>query len=120
MSDSPKPHLASSVFDWNQLTAQPTPVGQFRPIVDAPTATFANFECHVTTLRPGVVSHAPHQHPDEEIVIVKEGTLEITVNGRVLRAGAGSLFFIASNDHHGLRNAGDTPATYHVMRIVTR
>ncbi len=119
MPASPPP-LASRVFDWNQLVAAPTPVGELRAIVDAPTATFANFECHVTTLNAGEISHAPHRHSDEEIVIVKDGTLEITVNGRPLRGGAGSLFFIASNDHHGLRNAGDTPATYHVMRIATR
>ena len=92
--------------------------GEIRPVVDAPTATFANFECHVTTLRPREPSHAPHQHADEEIVIVKEGTLEITINGQPHRAPAGSVVFIASNDHHGLRNGGDTTAIYHVLRIV--
>jgi quercetin dioxygenase-like cupin family protein len=116
----PTPPLPSSVFDWNQLVAKPTPVGEFRAMTDGPTATFANFECHVTTLRPQQISHAPHRHPDEEIIVVKEGTLEVTVEGKSLRGGPGSLFFIASNDHHGLRNAGDTPAMYHVMRIVTR
>lgn len=117
---SPQPPLASTVFEWTQLTASPTPVGQFRAIVDAATATFGNFECHVTTLRPGVASHEPHQHPDEEIVVVKEGTLEAVINGRAHRASAGSLIFIASNDHHGLRNPTDAPVTYHVMRIVVR
>jgi quercetin dioxygenase-like cupin family protein len=116
----PPPPLASTVFDWSQLVAKPTPVGQFRAIVDSPTATFANFECHVTTLKPGVASHEPHSHSDEEMVIVREGTLEAVINGRAHRASAGSLIFIASNDHHGLRNPGDTPVTYHVMRIVTR
>lgn len=115
-----KPPLASSVFDWNSLTAATTPVGQFRAIVDSPSATFANFECHVTTLKPGVASHEPHQHPDEEIVIVKEGTLEALINGKAHRAPAGSLIFIASNDHHGLRNPTEAPVTYHVMRIVTK
>jgi mannose-6-phosphate isomerase-like protein (cupin superfamily) len=110
--------LASTVFDWQNLTPAPTPVGQFRAIVDSPTATFANFECHVTTLNPRVASHEPHHHPDEELVIVKEGTLEVLINGQAHRASAGSLIFIASNDHHGLRNPGDVPVTYHVMRIV--
>jgi quercetin dioxygenase-like cupin family protein len=119
MSAAPsKPPLPSTVFDWNQLVARPTPAGEIRPVVDAPTATFANFECHVTTLRPREPSHAPHQHADEEIVIVKEGTLEITINGQPHRAPAGSVVFIASNDHHGLRNGGDTTAIYHVLRIV--
>jgi len=37
-------------------------------------------------------------------------------NGVTKRAGAGSIIFQASNDLHGLRNAGQTPATYYVIK----
>jgi XRE family transcriptional regulator, regulator of sulfur utilization len=50
------------------------------------------------------------------LVIVKEGNLEVLINDEVQRAGAGSIFFFASNDLHGMRNVGDTPATYFVIR----
>ena len=50
---------------------------------------------------------------------MKEGLIEATINGRVQRAGPGSIFFIASNDEHGLRNVGSSSATYHVVRMVT-
>jgi uncharacterized cupin superfamily protein len=41
-------------------------------------------------LRPGQASHAPHRHPQEELIIVKEGQLEISINGAKQRAGTGS------------------------------
>lgn len=111
--------LGSTIRDWQKLEAKPTATGERRSVLDSPTTTLANFECHVTTLKPGVAPHSSHHHPDEEIVLVKEGTLEVTINGAVSRAGPGSIIFCASNDEHGWRNAGDTTATYYVMRIVT-
>jgi quercetin dioxygenase-like cupin family protein len=50
---------------------------------------------------------------------VKEGLIEVTINGVTQRAGPGSIFFYASNDEHGMKNVGTTAATYHVVRIVT-
>ncbi len=107
------------MFDWTQLKAVPTANGERRAIVDRPTATMNRFESHVTTLDPGKAPHAPHKHADEEIVIVKEGTMEVTINGETRTAGSGSMFFFASNDMHGLRNTGSTRASYFVIRVVT-
>jgi len=111
--------LGSSVFAWEKLVAKPTAVGERRAVADRPTATLKNLECHVTSLRPGMASHAPHRHPDEEIILVKEGTIEATINGRAQRAGTGSVIFYASNDEHGMKNVGDGVATYYVLRVVT-
>jgi quercetin dioxygenase-like cupin family protein len=111
--------LASTVFNWDRLVVKPTKVGARRDIVNSPTVTCANFECHVTTLNPGEVPHASHRHPDEEIVVVKEGVMEVTINGVTQRGGPGSIFFYASNDEHGMKNVGGTTASYHVIRIVT-
>jgi quercetin dioxygenase-like cupin family protein len=111
--------LGSRVFDWAKLEAKPTKTGERRGVVDSPTTTLKNFECHVTTLKAGEAPHAAHRHPDEEIILVKEGTLDVTINGVTTRAGAGSILFYGSNDEHGMRNAGDTTASYYVIRIVT-
>lgn len=111
--------LPSSVFDWEEMDARPTRTGARRAIFDAPTVTCANLEGHVTTVNPGQASHPGHRHPDEELIVVKEGLVEATINGVAQSAGPGSIFFFASNDEHALRNAGDTPATYYVFRIVT-
>lgn len=111
--------LRSAVWDWEKLTVKPTARGERRDIMDSPTVTCANFESHVTTLRAGEVAHASHRHPDEEVIVVKEGTIEATINGTAHRGGIGTIFFFGSNDEHGLKNVGTTNATYYVMRIVT-
>ena len=110
-----KPVMGSSVFDWNTIEAKTNATGSVRKFFDAPTATLENIECHVTTLKPGDASHPPHHHPNEEIVIIREGTVEVLVNGEWKRIGPGSVFFAASNVEHGLRNVGDVPAVYHVF-----
>lgn len=111
--------MNSAVLEWARLAAQPTKTGVRRDLLDAPTATFANLEGHVTTLNPGEAPHPAHRHPDEELVVIKEGALEVTINGTSHQAGPGSVLFLASNDHHGWRNRGSTPATYYVFRFVT-
>jgi XRE family transcriptional regulator, regulator of sulfur utilization len=112
----PRPQpLESQVFDWKAMTAKPNATGEVRTVVRAPTVTLDELEIHITTLKPGVASHAPHQHPNEEMLIVKEGTVEALVNGQLKRVGPGSIIFQASNQLHNIKNVGDTPATYHVI-----
>ncbi len=118
-AETPKSVTKSTVIDWATLAVKPTKTGERRELFDAPTLTLNNFEGHVTTIRPGEAPHPPHRHPDEEMILIKEGTLEVTINGATQRAGAGSVFFYASNDLHGMRNVGSTPATYYVFRFVT-
>jgi quercetin dioxygenase-like cupin family protein len=114
-ADQPTPVMGSAVFDWNTVPAKQTPVGSVRSFFKAPTATLDQLEVHVTTLNPGMASHPPHKHPNEELVIVKEGPVEVLVNGEWKRVGPGSVVFNACNQLHGLRNVGTGPATYHVI-----
>jgi quercetin dioxygenase-like cupin family protein len=113
---SQEPVLGSAAFDWDSLAVQTTKVGARRTFFDRPTATLDQLEIHATTLNPGEAPHPPHQHPDEELIIVKEGTVEALVNGRTQRVGPGSVIFQAANQRHGLRNVGPGQATYHVIR----
>jgi quercetin dioxygenase-like cupin family protein len=111
--------VGSSVFLWDSLMVKQTGVGLLRPVVDAPTPTFDRFELHITTLNPGRISHPPHHHPQEEIILIKEGTVESSINGHTERLGAGSLLFFASHDVHNLTNVGTEPATYYVINFYT-
>src|SRR5207249_2546162 len=77
---APKPLMHSEVFSWDNLKAETTKTGERRAVFDAPTATLDRFECHVTTLNPGEAPHAPHRHPEEELMLIKEGTLEVLQN----------------------------------------
>ena len=82
-----------------------TAVGSSRQFLRAPTATLDELEIHVTTLNPGQTSHAPHQHANEELLIMKEGTVEALVNGERKRV------------EHGLGDLpGHQPAARHQER----
>jgi XRE family transcriptional regulator, regulator of sulfur utilization len=110
-----KPILGPATFDWDKMTVTKTDVGEIRNLVRQPTATLDELEMHITTLNPGLSSHPPHQHLNEELVIIKTGTVETLSGGKWVRLGAGSVIFNASNSPHALRNVGTTPATYHVI-----
>jgi quercetin dioxygenase-like cupin family protein len=110
------PVMGSRVFDWNNLTPTPNKTGAVRRVVQEPTATLDELEIHITTLNPGETPHAPHQHPDEELLIVKEGTVESLNNGELKRLGPGSIIFQAANQLHSIKNVGSVPATYHVIK----
>ena len=113
-----KPMMHSSVFNWADLKLIPTKVGERRSVCNVPTPTLANLEIHITTLNPGEAPHPAHRHASEELMIVKEGTLEALQEGSTNVVATGGLIFEASNELHGLRNIGTNQATYFVLKFV--
>src|SRR6266705_3245335 len=78
-------------------------------------ATLAELEIHISTLEPGKSPHAPHQHQHEELLIIKDGTLETFQSGARRKVGPGVSIFQASNELHNVTNVGQFPATYYVI-----
>jgi quercetin dioxygenase-like cupin family protein len=116
LAQSDRRLMTSAVFDWEKIAVKETKTGATRDFFRSPTATLDQLECHVTTVKAGEASHAAHSHPEEELIIVKEGTIESVQNGQTERVGPGSIIFESSNQLHGLRNAGSTTATYYVIK----
>ena len=111
-----KPAMGSSVWDWNSLKVVPQKYGARREVFLSHTPMLDRLDCHVTTLNPGESPHLPKPHDGEELIIIKEGTIEALQNGRTNRIGAGSILFELPDEVQGMRNVGDTPATYFVVR----
>jgi quercetin dioxygenase-like cupin family protein len=76
-----------------------------------------NLECHETVLGPGVETHPPHSHPHEEIIIVVEGTAEVSMDGKTDTVEAGSVIHYEPDKLHNLRNIGATPCRYYVIEL---
>ena len=112
-----KPVMHSCVFNWADLKVTQTKQGAHRNVFDAPTPALSEFECHITTLNPGESPHPPHHHPEEELMVIKEGTVAAMQNGKTNIVTAGGIIFEASNEEHGLRNIGTNQATYFVFKI---
>jgi quercetin dioxygenase-like cupin family protein len=115
LADEASKPLDSTAWRWQELTAQKTEVGERRDVVRQRTRTLEELEMHVTTLNPHTASHLPHTHPNEEMIIVREGTLQAHVNGKEVVVPAGGMLFYASMQPHAVQNIGDTPATYYVI-----
>src|SRR5262245_15229767 len=105
----------STVYEWTTADTKPNDWGAVRQVMRTPTPTLDELEIHISTLQPGKSPHAPHQHQHEELLIVKEGTLETFQSGRQSRVGPGGIIFQASNELHNVTNVGSTPATYFVI-----
>ena len=109
-------HLqTSTVYPWSAADTKPNEWGRVRQVMRAPTPTLDELEIHISTLNPGNSPHAPHQHQHEELLILKEGTLETFQSGTTRRVGPGGIIFQASNELHNVTNVGTTPATYYVI-----
>ena len=74
-------------------------------------------DLHLTELAAGAQPHPPHKHVHEEILMLQTGQLEVTMNGETTRLTPGSVVYVASNDLHGWKNPGSTPAQYFVIAL---
>lgn len=88
-----------------------------RRIVEGKTHAGFPIEMHESDLAPGSMPHPAHHHAHEEVFLIRGGTLEVTIAGRSARLGPGSVAYVASNEEHGIRNAGTTHAQYFVIAL---
>jgi mannose-6-phosphate isomerase-like protein (cupin superfamily) len=110
--------LPSASYSFETLTAHTAASGaQVREILKGKLATGEPLETHATTLPPGAMPHLPHHHVHSEMFLMREGNLELTVNGKTYPLGPGAVGFVRSNDKHGVKNVGTTPANYFVVEI---
>jgi mannose-6-phosphate isomerase-like protein (cupin superfamily) len=89
----------------------------FRPVVTGTTADGEPLEVHETTLAPGAIPHPPHAHRHEEMFLIREGNVEVTIAGKSTQLGPGGVAFVHSLDRHGIRNVGSAPARYFVIAL---
>jgi (S)-ureidoglycine aminohydrolase len=109
--------VRSDVYRWNDLKVEKEASRERRPILKGSTTDLAHLEIHASTLAPGKAPHPAHTHEDEEeLVIVKEGQLKVTINEESKVLGPGSIALIVPGEAHGFENAGDTQASYYILK----
>lgn len=126
----PPPVLGSKTYEFNDMPERvnAAKTGKTRMVDTGITTRGLKLSMHLSELAPGAFPHLPHQHLNEEAIILREGTLEVELHakigefghGQTSRIGPGSLIFVASNDPHGMRNVGQTWAKYSVVEIGDR
>jgi mannose-6-phosphate isomerase-like protein (cupin superfamily) len=71
-------------------------------------------------LDPGSTPHPPHQHPEEEFMIVASGIGEIECDGKVTRVGPGAMMYSAGNTIHGITNTGKLPMVFYWQKWLAK
>jgi quercetin dioxygenase-like cupin family protein len=108
--------LANSVVDEKSAKLSKETFGDLRIYYDGPTAQLKAMTAGSLRLKPGMSPHPPHQHPEEEFMVVTEGTGEISVEGKVTKVSAGSMMFCGAGKLHGIANTGKAPLTFYFYK----
>ena len=111
--------LEGKIYDVNAMAwrQNPNAASSAKAIFDGFTTRGQRLTMHATELAPGQEPHPPARQPHEEILIVQQGTLECTINGRTARLEPGAVVYSAFNDLKGWKNVGSGPAIYYVISL---
>jgi mannose-6-phosphate isomerase-like protein (cupin superfamily) len=111
------PRLETKAFIFDDLPVTTNGQNRQRRMFTGKTHTGFKLESHQSDIAPGEVNHPPHQHLREEMMLVREGLMELTVAGRPMRLGPGCVGYIGSNELHNAKNVGTTRAHYFIVNI---
>jgi quercetin dioxygenase-like cupin family protein len=109
--------LPSKAYKYEDLPVKVNGENKSRAVLSGETHSGFPIEMHMTELAAGQAPHAPHKHVHEELLMLRQGTLDATIQGQVIQITAGSSVYMASNDEHGWRNPGPGPAQYFVIAL---
>jgi mannose-6-phosphate isomerase-like protein (cupin superfamily) len=80
-----------------------------------PDVGASRLRMHVSVISPGKRAHAPHSHPEEEIMYVLAGRGTMLLGDERTAVGPDTGIFIPSGVLHGIENTGDQMLRYMVI-----
>jgi mannose-6-phosphate isomerase-like protein (cupin superfamily) len=113
------PSLPSKAYAYEDLPVKTNGANHSRAVLKGATHSGFPIELHMTELGPHAAPHPPHKHVHEELVMIRRGTLEVTIKDQTANYGPGSVIYLASGDEHGWKNASAEPAEYFVIALGT-
>jgi mannose-6-phosphate isomerase-like protein (cupin superfamily) len=87
---------------------------------NGPTDQLSGMCTGMAVLDPGASPHPPHTHPEEEFLIIADGTGEIECDGKTSQVGPGAIMYCAGNVLHGIVNTGKVPMTFYWSKWMAR
>ncbi len=99
----PEAAAALHSVDWSALEWQPVRRGIERKAFGSDHVTLA-----LHRLMPGHEPR-PHEHPNEQVMYILAGVLDVHVDDRIVRLGPGGLLLIPPNVRHYGVVVGDEP-----------
>jgi len=108
--------LGNSVTDVGKATLTKETFGDLRIYYDGPTDQLKTMTAGSLLLKPGMAPHPPHQHEEEEFMVVTEGSGEFSIDGKVTKAGPGTMLYCGGNKLHGVVNTGTKPLLFYFYK----
>jgi quercetin dioxygenase-like cupin family protein len=116
-ASSTAPKLADGVVVIESLESSAPALGcRVFTHYNGPTDELGGLVAGMCVLDPGSTPHPPHQHPEEEFMIVASGTGEIECDGKTTQVGPGAMMYCAGNTVHGITNTGKLPMTFYFSK----
>ncbi|NKQ55944.1 XRE family transcriptional regulator [Amycolatopsis sp. K13G38] len=96
--------------------------GGWQRTILTPVVPGVNFEWISSTLPPGCEAgtYPPYAAGSHEFIVVRSGTLTLTVDGEVVILGEGDSLYLAADVTLAYANHSDVPCTYYVAALIMR
>jgi mannose-6-phosphate isomerase-like protein (cupin superfamily) len=108
--------LPESLWTLDKAKTEKHPFGELTVFCDGKTDQLKNLVTGTLLLYPGQEPHPPHQHPEEEIMVVTEGHGSIVVGGKTYDVGPGAVMYSEGNHVHGVKNTSSKPFRFYYMK----
>lgn len=108
--------LPDGILGESQAKLTREPFGDLRVYFDGPTDQLKLMVAGSLRLKAGATPHPPHKHPEEEFMVVTEGTGEISVEGKKTKVAPGSIMYCAAEKLHDIVNTGKTPLLFYYFK----
>jgi mannose-6-phosphate isomerase-like protein (cupin superfamily) len=116
MPGAAAPKLPDGTVDEKNAKLTKEPFGDLRIYYDGPTDQLKSMTAGSLRLNPGAEPHPPHKHPEEEFMLITEGTGEMKVDGKLTKVGPGMMMYCGANKLHGIKNTGKSSLLFYFWK----
>ncbi len=108
--------LPNATFNAEKAKLTKEDFGDLRIYFEGPTEQLKSMTAGSLLLKPGMAPHPPHRHPEEEFMVITEGTGEISMDGKITKVGPGSMMYAGAQRLHGIVNTGKVPLLFYFYK----
>ncbi|GAC1466116.1 MAG: hypothetical protein NVSMB9_06350 [Isosphaeraceae bacterium] len=95
-------------------------MGKVGVYIQGNTPGSQNFVTGRFVLEPGQTPHAPHKHPEEEVMVIESGEGEIFCDGKTTKVGPGSVMYTTPDAPHGIVNKGQGKLVFYFVKWLAK
>ena len=116
LAQSASKPLSSAVLSAQEAKNERSAWGDFTTYFAGETYGTREVLTGVAIIKPGQEIHPPHQHAEEEYLMVLEGKGTWHLSGKDFPAQSGDMLYAAPWDVHGIKNTGAQPLKFVVWK----